>query len=167
MALTFILYVIICLGFTWELGKDYINIKQMKFKSSPTKSHSCGKIGFENCLKATLAKKLELENNCYIPFLNHDENRAICSNKIILDVISILEHHIITRKMFHTCQDSKPCHEVVYDIVDYANSESKQFSFNDGIMIYFPNQLVEVITDSYSYTGLSLFAELGGVIGMN
>ena len=55
----------------------------------------------------------------------------------------------------------------MYDIVDYAYSESKQFSFNDGIMIYFPNQLVEVITDSYSYTGLSLFAELGGVIGMN
>ena len=25
---------------------------------------------------------------------------------------------------------------------------------------------MEVITDSYSYTGLSLFAELGGVIGM-
>ena len=148
------------------MGKDYLKIKKMVIKSLPTKSYSCGKMAFESCLKANLAKKLELENKCYIPFLNHDENKSICSNKIILEAISILEHHIITRKLFENCQDLKPCHEVVYDIVDYANSESKHFVFNDGLMIYFPNQLVEVITDSYSYTGLSLFAELGGVIGM-
>ena len=148
------------------IGKDYLKIKKLMIKSLPTKSYSCGEMEFESCIKATLAKKLEFENNCYVSFLNHNENKAICSNNIILEAISIMEHHIITRKPFENCQDLKPCHEVVYDIVEYANSESKHFVFNDGLMIYFPNQLVEVITDSYSYTGLSLFAELGGVIGM-
>ena len=148
------------------MGKDYLKIKKLVIKSLPTKSYSCGEMAFESCLKATLAKRLEMEHNCYIPFLNLDGNKTICSNEIILNAIHNLEHHIKTKETFENCQDLKPCHEVVYYTVEYANSESKHFVFKDGLMIYFPNQLVEVITNSYSYTGLSLFAELGGVIGM-
>ena len=92
--------------------------------------------------------------------MNIDKNNEICPNEVILDTIKTLNYHVTTQESFKDCQDLKPCQEIVYEIVD-------KFEIHDSqITIHFPNQLVEVITDSYSYTGLSLFAELGGVIGM-
>ena len=71
-----------------------------------------------------------------------------------------MKYHVTTQESFKHFQELKPCQEVVYEIVDKLETHDSQITIN------FPNQLVEVITDSYSFTGISLFAELGGVIGM-
>ena len=137
-----------------------LKMKKTVIKSLTTKSYHCGTDNLETCIKNTLIKTLKAEKSCYIPFLNNDTNNDICPNEVILETIEILSHHVTTQESFKDCQDLKPCQEIVYEIVDKYETHDSQITIN------FPNQLVEVITDSYSYTGLSLFAELGGVIGM-
>ena len=137
-----------------------LKMKKTVIKSLTTKSYHCGTDNLETCIKNTLIKTLKEEKRCYIPFLNNDKNNEICPNEVILDTIKILNYHVTTQESFDHCQDLKPCQEIVYEIVDKFEIHDSQITIN------FPNQLVEVITDSYSYTGLSLFAELGGVIGM-
>ena len=137
-----------------------LKMKKTVIKSLPTKSYHCGTDNLETCIKNTLIKTHKKEHFCHVPFLNNDKNIEICPNDVIMDIIKILNYHVTTQKSFKDCQDLKPCQEIVYEIVDKFETHESE------IVINFPNQLVEVITDSYSYTGLSLFAELGGVIGM-
>ena len=67
---------------------------------------------------------------------------------------------MMTVEDYKGCTNLKPCQDIVYTVAE------KLFQKPGGIEIQFQNKLVEVLTDSYSYSTLSLFAELGGVIGM-
>ena len=113
-------------------------------------------------MKTTLVKDLKTNYNCYIPILNYDKNTEVCSNKIILQTIKTWIYHLETKSDFKDCKDLKPCQEIMYKIAD----KQQDFYHQWLLQVQFNNKLVTVVTDSYSYPFLSLFAELGGVIGM-
>ena len=142
-------------GFKLVIEKTIIN-------SLPTKTYVCGRTYYQTCLKTTLVMDLKTNYNCYIPILNYDKNTEVCSNKIILQTIKTWIYHLETKSDFKDCKDLKPCQEIMYKIAD----KQQDFYHQWLLQVQFNNKLVTVVTDSYSYPFLSLFAELGGVIGM-
>ena len=67
-------------------------------------------------------------------------------------------------KEYGICKFEKPCHAVIYSIADKEVSEVEGDLCQ--VNIQFETAFVEIIQDSYNYPFLSMFAELGGVLGM-
>ena len=144
-----------------KFGGYKVAIEKTVIDSLPTKNYACSRTYYQTCLKNTLAKDLRTKYNCYIPILSYDQNTEVCTNKIILQTIKTWIYHLESKSDYKDCKDLKPCEEIMYKIAD------KQKNDNDWkLNIYFSNKLVTFVTDSYIYTIRSLFADLGGVIGM-
>ena len=137
-----------------------VKIKKTIIDSLPTKKYKCGRSHFETCLKNKIAEGLIKQNNCYIPFLSYDNSYSVCPKELTLRVVKTWLHHILTLDDYKGCSYLKPCQDIVYSFAE------KNFRKPGQLEIQFQNKFVEVITDTYSFTSLSLFAELGGVIGM-
>ena len=143
-----------------KFGGVELVIEKTVINSLPTKNYVCGKSYFQTCLKNTLAKNLKTKYNCYIPILSYDKNTKVCSTKIILQTIKTWIYHMKSRADFEDCKNLKPCDDIMYKLVDKYESEEWRLE------ITFNNKLVTFVSDSYIYTIRSLFADLGGVIGM-
>ena len=137
-----------------------VKIKKTIIDSLPTKNYKCGRSHFITCLKNTIAEDLVKQNNCYIPFLSFDNSYNVCPKEVTLRVVKTWLHHILTLDDYQGCSYLKPCQDIVYTFAE------KNLRKPGQLEIQFQNKFVEVITDTYSFTSLSLFAELGGVIGM-
>ena len=142
----------------------YFTIKKTILNSLPTKNYKCVKNHFLTCLVNTLAKDIKDKFNCSIPFFEKNSKTKVCSNKIILDIIKIIQFQVINSNgTYGPCIFGKPCQDMIYSITNrniaYDKSHLETY-------IKYENSLIEIIEDAYSYPFISIFAELGGVLGM-
>ena len=104
--------------------------------------------------------------NCSIFFLGENDAQEFCSNNITLMVIKKLKNALLQNE-YMGCQDYPLCNNVMYNVLNppsqkydyYKNTVSKQ-------TISFKNFIVESIEDSYDYSFISIFSEIGGSIGI-
>ena len=142
----------------------YFTIKKTILNSLPTKNYKCVKNHFLTCLVNTLAKEIKDKFNCSIPFFEKNSKTKVCSNKIILDIIKIIQFQVINSNgTYGPYIFGKPCQDMIYSITNrniaYDKSHLETY-------IKYENSLIEIIEDAYSYPFISIFAELGGVLGM-
>ena len=102
------------------------------------------------------------QHKCYISFLSYHKNLKECSNPVTMEAVKTWNYHIATFEDYETCQYFKPCNDIIYSVSEFPGSGGRERS----ITIQFESKIVEIIKDSYTYTFLNLFAELGGVVGM-
>ena len=104
--------------------------------------------------------------NCSILFLGENDAQEFCSNNITLMVIKKLKNALLQNE-YMGCKDYPLCNNVMYNVLNpppqkydyYKNTVSKQ-------TISFKNFIVESIEDSYDYSFISIFSEIGGSIGI-
>ena len=102
-----------------------------------------------------------------------------CSNDITLKGIKDLKK-ALEQEQFGDCTDQKLCNNIFYELVNPEDLTLHGKKFQLGgkttpyleritttrIHLSFDGFIVEVIEDSYDYTFISIFSEIGGSIGI-
>ena len=112
-------------------------------------------------------KDLKNIYNCFLPFLPKNGAKTVCSNNVSLAIIKFLSQKLHEDEYGH-CKNIKPCNSVVYSLVNPTSNPGppgKTLTVAK-IALTFENTMVEVIQDSYDYTFISIFSEIGGSIGI-
>ena len=91
----------------------------------------------------------------------------VCTDNVSLEIIKLLTDKL-HQDEYGYCKNIKPCNSVVYSLVNPTSIMGKPGEIpNDAkIVLTFENTMVEVIQDSYDYTFISIFSEIGGSIGI-
>ena len=98
-----------------------------------------------------------------------------CSNDITLKGIKDLKT-ALEQEQFGDCTDQKLCNNIFYELVNPEDLtlHGKKFQLGPqnkritktAIHLSFDGFIVQVIEDSYDYTFISIFSEIGGSIGI-
>ena len=152
-------------------GTIELKIKKTIIDTLPTKKYKCVRNHFETCLLNSIHGKTIRDHNCSIPFIAKNSKFKTCSRDIILNISQTIkdlvsrQNHDDTEK-FGECEFGKPCQDMIYGIADKDQLLDNDSKMEARVTIKFENMLVEIIRDSYRYPFISLFAEVGGVLGM-
>ena len=144
-------------------GHTDIKIKTTIIKSLPNRANGCVKKPFMSCAIKEIEKETKDQFNCsLVTFRKHSKYKT-CSGEIFVNAIKKMKNAFDDKK-YGICKFEKPCHAVIYSITD--KEETKVEGDLCYVNIQFENAFVEIIQDSYNYPFLSVFAEIGGVLGM-
>ena len=89
----------------------------------------------------------------------------MCGRNVTIGIIKKL-FKVIKSSGYKDCHNIQPCKSVVYTL---SNPETKDLPprFTDAkVFVTFENTMVENIVDSYDYTSISIFSEIGGSVGV-
>ena len=153
-------------------GITELKIKKTIIETLPTKKYKCVRNHFETCLLNSIHGKTIRDYNCSIPFIDKNSKFQTCSREVVLNVSRTIknfvsrQNHDENKDKFGECEFGKPCTDMIYSIADKDQLPNNNSKLEAQITIKYENMLVEIIRDSYSYPFISLFAEVGGVLGM-
>lgn len=103
-------------------------------------------------------------HNCTITFLSKGNSREVCSKSVTLDIIKKIKQ-ALHLKQFGDCQDLKPCKDVRYQKEETFSNFNPRNPTTE-FMIYYAVFMVEQLEDSYVYSFISIFSEIGGSLGV-
>ena len=89
----------------------------------------------------------------------------MCGRNVTIETINKL-FKAIKNSDYKDCHNVQPCKSVIYTL---SNPETKDLPprFTDAkVFVTFENTMVENIMDSYDYTSISIFSEIGGSVGV-
>ena len=154
-------------------------IKKTIINSLPTRNEPCNTIDYATCVKNAILEELKDQYNCSLLFLIKNTTLDQCSNDITLKGIKDLKT-ALEQEQFGDCTDQKLCNNIFYELVNPEDLTLHGKKFQLGgkttpyleritttrIHLSFDGFIVEVIEDSYDYTFISIFSEIGGSIGI-
>ena len=127
---------------------------------------TCIQIDYQTCVINTINKNIGEQYNCSILFLGKNDAQDFCSNNITLMVIKKLKNAIL-QKEYMGCKDYPLCNNVIYNVLNPPSPKSYNYKNSVSFQtISFQNFIVESIEDSYDYSFIRVFSEIGGSIGI-
>ena len=143
-------------------------MKKLIIKSLPTKDDPCNPINYQKCVKDKINTDIKNIYHCFLPFLPKNGAKTVCTNNVSLAIIKFLTQKLHEDE-YGYCKNIKPCNSVVYSLVNptsHPGAKPGETPNDAKIALTFENTMVEVIQDSYDYTFISIFSEIGGSIGI-
>ena len=143
-----------------------MKLRKSIIESLPTTAQKCNPYIYATCVKGTIGQEVIKEHECSLPFLpGYDTIRRMCGRNVTIEIIKKL-FKAIKSSDYKDCHNVQPCKSVVYTL---SNPETKDLPprFTDAkVFVTFENTMVENIMDSYDYTSISIFSEIGGSVGV-
>ena len=108
-------------------------------------------------------KMAKEEYNCSLQFLSKVDNLEDCSNPVSLNLIKRMKK-AMNQNFYGQCVDIKTCYDVQYTLE--INAPYASLNPNTDFQFYFKNYNVEHLEDSYVYSFITIFSEVGGSLGV-
>ena len=137
-----------------------VDITKKIIKTLPNKENLCNKVNYPTCVMESITSMAKEKYNCTLRFLNKDGKFDDCSNSLTLDLIRKLKK-ALKQLQYEHCMDTKPCNDVQY-MVNLKEAEDSFARFG----IRYKSFNVEHLEDSYVYSFITIFSEVGGSIGI-
>ena len=133
----------------------------------PTRDSPCVYEDYSTCISNTVQETVQRDHQCYISFLgnkNGENEMKHCPNNVSLSMIKEIKN-ALKQKQYKTCLDKKPCKAVDFTLgYDYFSPNSH--NPYTTLSFYFKDFIVEEVKDSYVYSFISIFSEIGGSLGI-
>ena len=130
----------------------------------PNEKHPCSLIDYPTCVMNSITKKIQNSDNCIIPpTKKHDEMLDYCPNTIALKAIKELKK-ALKQDEYDNCKDIKLCNDVQFKARE-IEVPVRQTPFT-GFLFQYDGFIVEHLEDSYVYSFLTIFSEIGGSLGI-
>ena len=164
------------------------SIKKTIINSLPTRDETCGETAYSTCVLNTIDKITQRDYACTLLFLPKKVNNyKICTRNITLQMVKKIKSALNQEKYENHCKHQKLCNTVNYELVNPRNipnddeeEDDEKSSMNAtttprmqrshektvSIQIVYESVIVEVIKDSYTYTFINIFSEVGGALGI-
>ena len=131
-------------------------------RSLPNSKHPCNWIDYPTCIMNSLSKRVDKVHNCTLPFLDRRSSVDECSNPIALQSIKEMKA-ALKKQEYDGCLDLKSCNDVQFTPELFARGGENP---RTDIEFYYKSFIIEDITDSYVYSFITIFSEVGGSIGI-
>ena len=140
------------------------SITKRIINSLPSDENPCTQIDYPSCVLDSIIEKAKEIHNCTIAFLSKKDSTEVCSNSVTLTYIKEIKK-ALKLKNYGDCKDLKQCKDVRYKSkIVYTNFiPGKPIS---DFKIYYAEFILEQLEDSYVYSFISIFSEIGGSLGV-
>ena len=131
--------------------------------SLPTKDQPCVWVDYPTCILETIGNRILEDHECSLPFLHQDKKLQQCSNDLTLKFIKEIKSALQTKE-YESCLDIKSC-----DTITFSQSNAYSFNYKNPytqMQFSFKEFIVEEILDSYVYSFITIFSEIGGALGV-
>ena len=138
-------------------------ISKKIISSLPTKDQPCVWIDYPTCVLDTISKNVAENHNCSLAFLPKAKGAKLCSNEVTLTYIKEIKS-ALQKKEYEECLDIKSCETIIY-------SQTSSYDFNyknpyTTLQFSYREFIVEEFVDSYVYSFITIFSEIGGALGV-
>ena len=140
-------------------------MKKTIIRSLPTRDNPCVYEDYSTCISNTVQETVKQDHHCYISFLgNKNGELNHCPNNVSLSMIKEIKN-ALKKKQYKTCLDKKPCNAVDFTF-SYDQFSPQSLNPYTTLSFYFKDFIVEEVKDSYVYSFISIFSEIGGSLGI-
>ena len=140
-----------------------MNVDKKVINSLPNDENPCNKINYATCVINRIVMIAKESYNCTLVFVGKDDRLKVCPNSVALKLVREMKE-ALKQNQYEDCFDIKACKDVQFTTsLHYSQSIYNPYT---TFLLNYKGYIVEHLEDSYVYSFVTIFSEIGGSLGV-